>query len=654
MQISSLRRGYLLWAAAGTSATLSVYDFGPIFSTFCGSVVAAIWIVSNVTTRMLIVSFLNACVDIFFRQVGIAGAHKLNISDGPLLLAIAPHANQFIDPMILLKTFERPVGFLCAAKSMRYKRGPSDIIAFFANGLDCVPVERPQDIAKVGPGAIAKVAPRGDGTFAVHGAGTAFTQTCKAGDQLLIAAGPCKGASAKLVEITSDGLAIAAKNAFSGSDADPESSPNDVAEAPYKMLPKVDQHDTYTAIYDRLDANGIVGIFPEGGSHDRASLLPLKAGIAVMALGACQRHGEALRSRLRVVAVGLNYFSGHRFRSRVFVDYGEPFEVSAELVQRYASGDKRGAGDALMAEILTAIKAVTVQAPSSDMAETFWMIRRLYVPDGTRLTLEEKVALTRGFAASIERDGPAHAEVRDVLERVRHYHGMLKHYALHDRQVGRAGADDDVLDRIDAMAMLSFRSFLLVIYAVVMIPGILLASPLLMLSDVFSRYKARVAVAGSRVKLAGRDVLATWKVVCGIVFIPSLHAAYTAAVWRMWSHREAVAYFFFMPFVSYTSIVASESFLSVFRSIGPLYVLITQRGTGRELRETRRALQTDVRALANKLGWAEIIRKSQSHNAFGDAGGLAGMAAGAPPARTRLADAAASTSDGFISPLPRA
>ena len=84
------------------------------------------------------------------------------------------------------------------------------------------------------------------------------------------------------------------------------------------------------------------------------------------------------------------------------------------------------------------------------------------------------------------------------------------------------------------------------------------------------------------------------------------------------------------------------------------YVLITQGGTGRELRETRRALQTDVRALANKLGWAEIIRKSQSHNAFGDAGGLAGMAAGAPPARTRLADAAASTSDGFISPLPRA
>ena len=65
-----------------------------------------------------------------------------------------------------------------------------------------------------------------------------------------------------------------------------------------------------------------------------------------------------------MVAVGLNYFSGHRFRSRVFVDYGEPFEVSRELVDRYASGDKRGAGDELMAQILTAVKAVTVQAPT--------------------------------------------------------------------------------------------------------------------------------------------------------------------------------------------------------------------------------------------------------------------------------------------------
>ena len=38
------------------------------------------------------------------------------------------------------------------------------------------------------------------------------------------------------------------------------------------------------------------------------------------------------------VPVGLNYFSGHRFRSRVFIDIGDPLEVPPELVAQYAAG----------------------------------------------------------------------------------------------------------------------------------------------------------------------------------------------------------------------------------------------------------------------------------------------------------------------------
>ena len=130
-----------------------------------------------------------------------------------------------------------------------------------------------------------------------------------------------------------------------------------------------------------------------------------------------------------------------------------------------------------------------------------------------------------------------------------------------------------------------------------------------------SRYKAKVAVAGSRVKLKGRDILATWKVVCGMVLIPALHTFYTICVYYLYSSKEAVAYFFFMPFVSYTSIIASENAYQVFRSIGPLFMLLTKRQTGVELREMRRILKRDVRELAQKLGWAEIIKKADSHNA---------------------------------------
>ncbi|KAK7236289.1 hypothetical protein SO694_00061182 [Aureococcus anophagefferens] len=69
-----------------------------------------------------------------------------------------------------------------------------------------------------------------------------------------------------------------------------------------------------------------------------------------------------------------------------------------------------------------------------------------------------------------------------------------------------------------------------------------------------------------------------------------------------------------MPFVSATSIYASESFLSVASSIGPLYLLIVNRSTARGSGDAE-AAQADVREIANKLGWAEIIRKSRSAHA---------------------------------------
>ena len=62
-------------------------------------------------------------------------------------------------------------------------------------------------------------------------------------------------------------------------------------------------------------------------------------------------------------------------------------------------------------------------------------------------------------------------------------------------------------------------------------------------------------------------------------------------------------------------IIASENAYQVFRSIGPLFMLLTKRQTGVELREMRRILKRDVRELAQKLGWAEIIKKADSHNA---------------------------------------
>lgn len=44
----------------------------------------------------------------------------------------------------------------------------------------------------------------------------------------------------------------------------------------FQVAPKVDQTVVYDAVFEKLNQGGCVGIFPEGGSHDRTELLPLK------------------------------------------------------------------------------------------------------------------------------------------------------------------------------------------------------------------------------------------------------------------------------------------------------------------------------------------------------------------------------------------
>lgn len=69
-----------------------------------------------------------------------------------------------------------------------------------------------------------------------------------------------------------------------------------------------------------MKLGGVIGIFPEGGSHDRPELLPIKAGICIMALGAKEKYDIMPK----IIAVGLNYYRPHRFRSKVVLEYGTP------------------------------------------------------------------------------------------------------------------------------------------------------------------------------------------------------------------------------------------------------------------------------------------------------------------------------------------
>ena len=149
----------------------------------------------------------------------------------------------------------------------------------------------------------------------------------------------------------------------------------------FKKLPHVDQKEMYHHVYQCLTEGGCIGIFPEGmwvcwyrplplrrvdcqvgGSHDRTDLLPLKAGVSLMALGAMANDPHV---KVKIVPVGLSYFHPHRFRSRAVVEFGTALDVPPELVDMYKEGgsQKREAVSKLLDYIYDALKTVTIRAP---------------------------------------------------------------------------------------------------------------------------------------------------------------------------------------------------------------------------------------------------------------------------------------------------
>lgn len=104
----------------------------------------------------------------------------------------------------------------------------------------------------------------------------------------------------------------------------------------YDVLAYVDQSGMFAAVEAALANGGCLGLFPEGGSHDNTDLLPLKAGVAAIALGVWEKYGITVP----IVPVGLNYFRGHHFRGRVVVEFGQPIHMSKELIETY-KGSKR-------------------------------------------------------------------------------------------------------------------------------------------------------------------------------------------------------------------------------------------------------------------------------------------------------------------------
>jgi glycerol-3-phosphate O-acyltransferase/dihydroxyacetone phosphate acyltransferase len=149
-----------------------------------------------------------------------------------------------------------------------------------------------------------------------------------------------------------------------------------------------------------LSHGGMVALFPEGVSHDEASLQPLRTGAARIALGAALDDGV---DGVVTVAVGLAYDRKARFRSRALVRVGTPEAVSgwAETYRR----DDHEAARALTDDMADRLRLVSPDYESWVQAETLRRIADV-VDRPTAIVPAEVDLAQREHLAQLLAEGP--------------------------------------------------------------------------------------------------------------------------------------------------------------------------------------------------------------------------------------------------------
>ena len=251
------------------------------------AVILALWF-ENRDARSWGRKLLFTCISVFFREVTARGTENIP-RDDPCVFVCAPHANQFLDPSVMcyllptdVYTRGRRLGWLVAAKSWR-----RTFIGDLLRIMDGLPVERPQDIAFYGEGTL--ILDEAD-PHMLRGVGTKFTtENIKAGDAVVVKMTPPEGVepdipqeknlkaySFAVVHILSD-TEMRIKQAVQPGCSQPTPG------VKFKVQPRVTQTEVFRFCHESLGRGDCIGIFPEGGSHDRSHFLPIKSGAPLLA-----------------------------------------------------------------------------------------------------------------------------------------------------------------------------------------------------------------------------------------------------------------------------------------------------------------------------------------------------------------------------------
>lgn len=260
-------------------------------------------------------------------------------------------------------------------------------------------------------------------------------------------------------------------------------------------------NETFTVARELLKKGGAIAIFPEGISHDKPQLQPLKTGAARIALGAVSSGKDPSSLALRVVPVGLFYTEKTTFRSEALLHIGDAFDVLP--VELDADGHPpRDAVRNLTSEIENGLRSVTFNAANDEDAEVAKIAEEVFTsvtPHSENLA--ERLEMLRKFINSPENEGDAQLERR---------------LAEYDRKLEKLKIGSEFLALADYSKRFIVRQALIRSWYLVMLAPFAIFGAIIH----FPAYYVGKFMAWSQTKKGFLDMASTMKLLTGLVLMP--------------------------------------------------------------------------------------------------------------------------------------
>jgi glycerol-3-phosphate O-acyltransferase/dihydroxyacetone phosphate acyltransferase len=263
------------------------------------------------------------------------------------------------------------------------------------------------------------------------------------------------------------------------------------------------------------------------------------------------------------------------------------------------------------------MRSVLVSTTDYDTLQMIYTARRLY--QRKELEAAQKQDLNRRFAEGYRRlllmtDGSPPQEWLDLQDRLIKYRRELKELGLKDYQVTaitgehlEAGFQDVDGDQVLSFLQLLYHIIhLLVLTVFASVPGLLLNVPVKILADLYAERRRKKALAKSKVKIHGYDVMLTEKVVFCLVMVPALWILYAVILIFFTKLDGPTISLIIMsfPLFAYLGIIVSEAGMVEWNDLRPYWMRVfpSTRRRLAQLPETRKKLQHDLRSFVKSIG----------------------------------------------------